>query len=90
LPCRSAGTWWWQDRHQPIAFTLPPEIIAGVDAAAAEEKQLRANMIEIFRGMSGSDKFAHFITGGLTLPLPNTGRIKQHKFTLKGRGRALP
>jgi hypothetical protein len=37
-------------RRQPIAFTLPPEIIAGVDAVAAEEKRSRANMIEIILG----------------------------------------
>jgi hypothetical protein len=37
-------------RRQPLAFTLPPEIIAGVDAVAAEEKRSRANMIEIILG----------------------------------------
>jgi hypothetical protein len=34
-------------KRQPLAFTLPPEIIAGVDAVATEEKRSRANMIEI-------------------------------------------
>ena len=33
--------------RRPIAFTLPPEIIAGVDAVAAEEDRSRAKMIEI-------------------------------------------
>ena len=33
--------------RQPIAFTLPPEIIAGIDAVAAEEDRSRAKMIEI-------------------------------------------
>jgi hypothetical protein len=37
-------------KRQPIAFTLPPEIIAGVDVVAAEEKRSRANMIEIILG----------------------------------------
>jgi hypothetical protein len=34
-------------QRQPIAFTLPPEIIAGIDAVAAEEDRSRAKMIEI-------------------------------------------
>lgn len=37
-------------KRQPIAFTLPPEIFAGVDAVAAEERRSRANMIEIILG----------------------------------------
>jgi hypothetical protein len=37
-------------KRQPLTFTLPPEIIAGVDAVAAAEKRSRANMIEIILG----------------------------------------
>jgi hypothetical protein len=36
--------------RQPIAFTLPPEIIVAIDVVAAEEKRSRANMIEIILG----------------------------------------
>jgi hypothetical protein len=34
-------------KRQPLTFTLPPELIAGIDAVAAEQKRSRANMIEI-------------------------------------------
>lgn len=34
-------------KRQPLTFTLPPEIIAGIDAIAAKKKRSRANMIEI-------------------------------------------
>jgi hypothetical protein len=33
-------------KRQPLAFTLPPELIAEVDAVAAEEKRSRVKMIE--------------------------------------------
>jgi hypothetical protein len=33
--------------RQPIAFTLPPDLIAAMDAIAAEEDRSRAKMIEI-------------------------------------------
>lgn len=33
-------------KRQPIAFTLPPELIAEVDTVAAEEKRSRVKMIE--------------------------------------------
>ena len=35
-------------KRQPIAFTLPPELIADIDAIAAEESRSRARMIEVF------------------------------------------
>jgi hypothetical protein len=34
--------------RQPIAFTLPPDLIADIDAIAAEESRSRAKMIEVF------------------------------------------
>jgi hypothetical protein len=34
-------------KRQPLTFTLPPDLIAGIDAVAAEQKRSRANMIEI-------------------------------------------
>jgi hypothetical protein len=34
-------------RKQPLALTLPPDLIAAVDAIAAEEDRSRAKMIEI-------------------------------------------
>jgi hypothetical protein len=37
-------------KRQPLTFTLPPELIAGIDALAAEDKRSRANMIEIILG----------------------------------------
>jgi hypothetical protein len=37
-------------KRQPLTFTLPPELIAGIDAVAAAEKRSRANMIEIILG----------------------------------------
>jgi hypothetical protein len=33
-------------KRQPLAFTLPPELVAEVDAVAAEEKRSRVKMIE--------------------------------------------
>lgn len=34
-------------RKQPLALTLPPDLIEAVDAIAAEEDRSRAKMIEI-------------------------------------------
>jgi hypothetical protein len=34
-------------RRQPLAITLPPDLIIAVDAIAAEERRSRANMIEV-------------------------------------------
>jgi len=34
-------------RRQPIALALPPELIAQVDAMAAEQERSRAKMMEI-------------------------------------------
>jgi hypothetical protein len=34
-------------KRQPLTFTLPPDLIAGIDAVASEQKRSRANMIEI-------------------------------------------
>lgn len=34
-------------KRQPIAFTLPPDLIAAVDVIAAEQRRSRANMIEV-------------------------------------------
>ena len=34
-------------KRQPITFTLPPDLIAEIDAVAAAEDRSRAKMIEI-------------------------------------------
>jgi Ribbon-helix-helix protein, copG family len=34
-------------RRQPLTFTLPPELVARIDAVASEERRSRAKMIEI-------------------------------------------
>jgi hypothetical protein len=34
-------------KRQPIAFTLPPDLIADIDEIAAEESRSRAKMIEV-------------------------------------------
>jgi hypothetical protein len=34
-------------KRQMLTFSLPPEIVAGIDAVAAEEDRSRAKMIEI-------------------------------------------
>jgi hypothetical protein len=34
-------------KRQPLTFTLPPELIARIDAIAAEEERSRAKMIEL-------------------------------------------
>lgn len=34
-------------KRQPLTFTLPPDLIARVDAIAARQRRSRANMIEI-------------------------------------------
>jgi hypothetical protein len=34
-------------RRQPIAFTLPPELVERIDAIASEERRSRTMMIEI-------------------------------------------
>jgi hypothetical protein len=34
-------------KRQPLTFTLPPELVARIDAVASEERRSRAKMIEI-------------------------------------------
>jgi hypothetical protein len=34
-------------KRQPLAFTLPPDLIVEIDAIAAEESRSRAKMIEV-------------------------------------------
>jgi hypothetical protein len=34
-------------KRQPITFSLPPDLVAEIDAIAAEESRSRARMIEI-------------------------------------------
>jgi hypothetical protein len=35
-------------RRKPLTLTLPPDLIAAVDAVAATERRSRASMIEMF------------------------------------------
>lgn len=35
-------------RRKPLTLTLPPDLIAAVDAVAASERRSRASMIEMF------------------------------------------